>query len=203
MIFLVFLDHILSRFPILSPLSHVKFIIKKGGPAGLNKRKGKYVVALFSWCCFFDKLSLSLSLARASNLKKCNFFSLVVFFLSLSSLSSLSPLTQLNLSRLSLSLPLSRWFTMKKEYILEKGCALSLSKKRRGDNEEKNGAVFFFLFFLFFWKCCLALSFPVLFTGFPEKKKEGASGKEQREARRTRRGDEKGRGLEEKTGNSS
>jgi len=92
---------------------------------------------------------------------------------------------------------------MKKEYILEKGCALSLSKKRRGDNEEKNGAVFFFLFFLFFLKCCLALSFPVLFTGFPEKKKEDASGKEQREARKTRRGDEKGRGLEEKTGNSS
>ena len=62
------------------------------------------MVALFSWCCFFDKLSLSLSCARMKfkNEKKCNFFSLVVFFLSLSlfslSLNSTQPLPSLSLS---------------------------------------------------------------------------------------------------------
>ena len=147
-------------------------------------------MALFSWCCFFDKLSLSLSLARASNLKKCNFFSLVVFFLSLSSLSSLSPLTQLNLSRLSLSLPLSRWFTMKKEYILEKGCALSLSKKRRGDNEEKNGAVFFFLFFFIFLEVLFGVVVPRSFHGFPRKKERG---RKRERTKRSTKNKERGR----------
>ena len=140
----------------------------------MNKRKGKYVVALFSWCCFFDKLSLSLSRARMKykNEKKCQFFSLVVFSLCLS-LFSLSPLTQLNLSRLSLSLPLSRWFTMKKEYILKKRLrSLSLEKEKGGQRRKKRGGIFFLVFFIFF-EVLFGVIVPRSFHGFPRKKERG------------------------------